>query len=161
MKKLTLLFALTALLLAACGGGTTGAGDSDLPDGGTAPDVAGACLEGDPDCQDVGDPNAPGSGGSDEPMPPVDTLSVADVLAAGNIDGRFVIAGFVFVDADGSARICDAILESYPPQCGGDSIPLTGDLSNYELTSDQGLSWSDAPLRIEGSFDGTTFTVAS
>jgi hypothetical protein len=82
------------------------------------------------------------------------------VLAAGTIDGSFVISGYVFVAADGSARICDAILESYPPQCGGDSIALTGDLSVFELTTDQDVTWSDAPLRIEGTFDGTTFTAA-
>jgi hypothetical protein len=163
MKKLAALLTLLALVLAACGGGTSGAdGDADLPDNGGTPDVAGACLADDPDCQDIGDPNAPTDtpGTSDEPVQPVDSLSVADVLAAGTIDGSFVIRGYVFVAADGSARICDAILELYPPQCGGDSIALAGDLSVFELTTDQDVTWSDAPLRIEGTFDGTTFTAA-
>lgn len=161
MRKLTALLGVLMLVLAACGGGDSGS-NADLPSGNDEPNVAGACLAEDPDCQDIGDPNAdgPGTDASDEPITPSDTLSPSQVLAAGSIDGSFVVQGFLFVDADGNAELCDLVLESYPPQCGGESLPVAGDLSLIELTSDQGLSWSDSAVSLEGSFDGTTFTIA-
>ncbi|MEX2655713.1 MAG: hypothetical protein WD532_11875 [Acidimicrobiia bacterium] len=163
MRKLTALTGMLVLVLAACGGGE-GASNSGVPTSDAdAPDVAGACLAGDPNCDDIGDPNADPnapSDASDEPITPSASLSAAQVLAAGTIDGSFVVSGYLFVDADGNARLCDMVLESYPPQCGGDSIPVAGDLSDLELTSDQGVSWSDSTVSLEGTFDGTTFTRA-
>lgn len=160
MRKPTVLLGLLALVLAACGGGD-GGDASDLPT--DDPNVAGACLAEDPDCQDIGDPNADGppADASDEPITPSDSLSPSQVLAAGSIDGSFVVQGFLFVDADGTARLCDLILESYPPQCGGEALPISGDLSTIELSSDQGLSWTDSPIALEGTFDGTTFTIGA
>lgn len=163
MRKLTTLLGVVVLVLTACGGGD-GAGDADsgsLPN--DDPSVAGACLAEDPDCQDIGDPNAeePATDASDEPITPSDSLSPSQVLAAGSIDGSFVVEGYLFVDADGNAQLCEMILESYPPQCGGDSLPVAGDLSTIELSSDQGLSWTDSPVALEGSFDGTTFTITA
>lgn len=161
MRKLTVLLGVLVLVLAACGGGDSG-GTDEVPAGET-PDVAGACLAEDPDCQDIGDPNAdgPGTGSSDEPITPSDSLSPSQVLAAGSIDGSFVVEGFLFVDAAGNAVLCDLILESYPPQCGGEALPVVGDLSLIELTTDQGLSWTDSTVSLEGTFDGTTFTVGA
>lgn len=160
MKKLTALAGMLVLILAACGGGD-GASGSGLPADSDAPDVAGACLAEDPNCDDVGDPNADRpSDASDEPITPSESLSVAQVLAAGTIDGSFVVSGYLFVDADENVRLCDMVLESYPPQCGGDSIPVAGDLSDIELTSDQGVSWSNDAVALEGTFDGTAFTRA-
>lgn len=162
MRKLVALLGLFVLVLAACGGGDgASSGGTDLGGDADLPDVAGACLEGEPDCDDIGDPNADPNlptDASDEPITPSESLTVSEVLAAGNIDGSFVVTGFVFVDADGNAVLCEAIAESYPPQCGGESIAVVGDLSDLELTSDQGLSWSDFPVLLEGTFDGTTFT---
>ena len=36
------------------------------------------------------------------------------------------VSGYLFVDKDGQARLCEMLLESSPPQCGGDRIPLSG-----------------------------------
>ena len=149
--KLTTLLAVFLVAVAACGGGDS----TDSPTG-DAPDVGGACLADDPDCQD--NP----SDGSDDPITPTDSLSVADVLGAGTIDGPFVVTGYLFVDADGSAVLCDMILESFPPQCGGDSIPVRGDIAflDDELSAEGNLRWSDNPVRLEGTFDGTAFVVS-
>jgi hypothetical protein len=161
MRKTIALLGALVLVLAACGGGDSGA--NSLPGADDNPDVAGACLAGDPDCQDIGDPNAdPGvpSDATDEPITPSSSLTVSQVLAAGSIDGSFVVSGFLFVDAEGNAVLCDLVLESYPPQCGGDSIAVAGEIPFLdELTTDQGLHWSDGPVELEGTFDGTTFTI--
>lgn len=161
MRKLTILLGVLTLVLAACGGGDSGS--SDLPTDNDDPNVAGACLAEDPDCEDIGDPNAegPATDASDEPITPSESLSPSQVLAAGSIDGSFVVHGFLFVDADGNAQLCDLILESYPPQCGGESLPVSGDLSAIEMSSDQGLSWTDSTVALEGTFDGTTFTIGA
>ena len=80
--------------------------------------------------------------------------------AAGTIDGPFVVSGYLFVDAEGEAVLCEAIAESYPPQCGGGSVHVEGDIPMWDdLTADQGVRWSDDPVALEGTFDGTTFTI--
>lgn len=159
MRKLVTLLGVLTLVLAACGGGDSGG--ADLPSDSENPKVADACLAGDPNCDDVGDPNAetPPADASDQPTIPSDSLSPSQVLAAGSIDGSFVVHGWLFVDADGQARLCDMILESYPPQCGGESLPVSGDLSTIEMSSDQGVSWTESTVALEGTFDGTTFTL--
>ena len=35
------------------------------------------------------------------------------------------VSGFLFVDKDGQVRLCELLLESFPPQCGGDRILLS------------------------------------
>jgi len=160
MRKIIALLGVLVLVLAACGGGDGGSG---LPGDDDIPDASGACLPDDPDCQDIGDPNAdPGvpSDATDDPITPGSSLTIDQVLASGTIDGTFVVSGYLFVDADGNAVLCELILESYPPQCGGDSIAVAGEIPFLdELSTDQGLYWSDNPVELEGTFDGTTFTI--
>jgi hypothetical protein len=36
------------------------------------------------------------------------------------------VRGWLFVDHDGTVRLCDAIAESFPPQCGGTRIRVEG-----------------------------------
>ena len=35
------------------------------------------------------------------------------------------VSGFLFADKDGQVRLCEMLLESSPPQCGGDRILLS------------------------------------
>ena len=54
-------------------------------------------------------------------------LSVTELLA--DVRGEpVVVRAYLLVDtgAGGSTRLCDALAESYPPQCGGDAIAVTG-----------------------------------
>jgi hypothetical protein len=108
-----------------------------------------------------GDAGNSDSDPSDDPVTPSTTVSVSELLAAGTMDGRFTVTGYLFIDTDGNAVLCEAIAESYPPQCGGQSIDVAGDIPMLDdLTTDQGLRWSDNPVELEGTFDGTTFTTA-
>jgi hypothetical protein len=111
------------VLLCACSApGATG-DPTDSPPAGEAPVLV--IAEGDP---------------GDEPG-----LSVAEALTHGPTDDLVTVTGALFVDADGTARLCDAILESFPPQCGGDRIEVEGlDLDTIpNLETEGDLSWAE------------------
>lgn len=151
-----------ALVLAACGAdettselpGDAGADDdgsglvADLPinDGDAGEDglSAGTCLAEEPNCEDTfvdsGEP----------PIPPPPGLPITSVVDA-PIDGGFVISGFYFDDGSGP-RLCEALAESFPPQCGGASIQFdnTAGADVGVLSIEQGVTWSDQPVVVEG-----------
>lgn len=74
------------------------------------------------------------------------SLSVADALTHGPTDDLVTVTGALFVDADGTARLCDAIAESFPPQCGGERIVVEGlDLSSVaDLQEANGVRWAES-----------------
>jgi hypothetical protein len=97
-------------------------------------------------------------GGGTDGGSPTGPIAVAEVPADGT-DDPITVRGYLFVDPDGNALLCDLIAESYPPQCGGDRITVTGDLPLDDLTTDQGRSWSDSPIDLTGIWDGATLVV--
>ena len=141
IRFLSVLGAL-ALVVAACGTSEEGA----VPPGAASGDrpVAGACLEDEPVCQDTftdsGEPT-----GNPSPGVPVGTV------VATQIDGGFAIEGFYFADEAGE-RICEALAESFPPQCGGPSIAFdnTAGADLGVLSVEQGVTWSDQPILVTG-----------
>jgi len=165
--SLLALLAVLALVAAACGAEDDAAA-SQAPVGGsdepavlppnpnpdaTPPDATGACFEDEPDCQDT-----PGPGEVPSDLPPPDDggtpltstgmlvdggLTVTDALA-GDATGVIAVKGFLVVN-EGGARLCEALAESYPPQCGGSAIAITDyeETLSVPLTSAQGVSWTD------------------
>jgi hypothetical protein len=73
-------------------------------------------------------------------------LSVADALTHGPTDDIVSVSGALFVNADGTVVMCDAIAESFPPQCGGERIVVEGlDLSTVaDLQEDGGVRWAES-----------------
>lgn len=129
----------------------------------TAP-IAGACLEGEPDCIDTGvitDEPLDLPPPSDEPVAPSGMLvggglTVTDALST-DATGVIAVQGFLFV-VDGEARLCELLAESFPPQCGGADLPVT----NYEevlgvpTQEAQGVTWTDELVTFLGEIvDGT------
>ena len=52
-------------------------------------------------------------------------MEISQALEAA--DGSEVtVSGFLIADRDGNTRLCSVLLESDPPQCGGDRIDLLG-----------------------------------
>ena len=134
-----------AVLAAACG--TESADPS--PDA-----AAGACLVGDPDCGDLGVVN------NDEPLfiddeptdgaPPDDAvgmlvdggLTVEEALAT-DASGVLAVQGF-YVNDGSTVRLCDALAESFPPQCGGASIEVDGlDEEELDYQREAGVTWTN------------------
>lgn len=72
-------------------------------------------------------------------------LSVEQALTHRATDDLVSVAGTLFVNADGTVLLCDAIAESFPPQCGGARIVVQGlDLDTIaNLQTDGGLGWAE------------------
>ncbi|MDH3540361.1 MAG: hypothetical protein OEP52_10215 [Acidimicrobiia bacterium] len=155
-SRLLAVLGALALALASCGTDETTVevpGDgADQPAAGLALDGTGGsdggagetCWAEEPMCEDT----VPDSG--EPPLPPPPGLPIANV-ADRPIDGGFVISGFYFDDGTGT-RLCETLAESFPPQCGGASIPLdnTAGADLGTLTIEQGVTWSDQPVLVEG-----------
>jgi len=97
-----------------------------------------------------------GGGGND------DSLSVP--AASNEPDGAVVVVtGFVFVDG-GDVRLCEAIAESFPPQCGGSRIFVDGFDSAVlgtrlvtavgDLEPDADVAWTNDGVTMSGQLMG-------
>jgi hypothetical protein len=92
-----------------------------------------------------------GSGGSPS-SPPVEVDVDTAVTDQDRLNGASVqVRGFLLVEP-GRARMCSAVMESYPPQCGGATILLRGGipqalLDRLDSTTDQAglapVAWGD------------------
>ncbi len=166
IRQFVLLAAVT-LAVTACGAPDAGDATADLPlnsDPGSSGQIAGACLEGEPECNDTpGDLPPPGDI-ADEPLTPspavVDGgLTVSEALAT-DAKGVIAVQGFLLV-ADGTSLLCDALAESYPPQCGEASIEITGyeEALGAPITSAQGVSWTEELVGFLGEIVDGMFVV--
>jgi hypothetical protein len=66
--------------------------------------------------------------------------------AIGNGGGQpLLINGALFVDPEGRVLLCDAIAESFPPQCGGMRLEVHGlDLTSLpDLQEESGVRWAE------------------
>jgi hypothetical protein len=131
---------LLALVVVACGGDDAPVGEApttSVPTGGDTP------LAPEPGETPS---NAVGPG-----------ISVAEALAFEGSE-PVLVNGFVFVYADGTVVVADAMAESFPPQPAGDQmraedldlmqIPLTEGPSDMEIEI---VQWTDLPVQVLGS----------
>ena len=176
--SLLLMFVILALLAAACGTSdeqsapTTPIGADEPsalpinPNPDDTPAIAGACAEGEPDCNDT---LAIGEEPQDLPPPSDDIapsgmlvdggITVADLLARSAV-GPIAVKGFLFIDDDG-ARLCEVLAESFPPQCGGVFVAIEAfeEVLGTPLSNSQGISWTDQPVSFIGDMVNGTFVV--
>lgn len=171
------LVAALMVVLAACGSEADQVSELPTNDNpGDAPAAAGACLEGEPDCIDTGvitdEPlPLPGddtddAGSSDDGGTVVSGgmtvdggLTISEALAS-DVTGIIAVQGFLLDDGTG-ARLCEALAESFPPQCGGASIPVTGyeEVLDVPLQSEQSTTWTDDWVTFFGEIVDGVFVV--
>lgn len=73
-------------------------------------------------------------------------------------DTSMHVVGLLIDDGSGW-RLCDGVLESYPPQCGGPSVIVEGvDPEQFVLEEASGVRW-DADATVVGRLSGDTLTV--
>ncbi len=87
-------------------------------------------------------------------------LVVAALAACGGGPGSAEHRGFL-VDAGGAVRLCNALAESYPPQCGGESFLVDGPLPNVEWSEAEGVRWTDRPVTVRGMVDDGVLRVTA
>lgn len=155
--KTLLILATAALVLAACASDGADGDVAGLPvNDGEAPAIdQSTCLAGEPDCAD--DP----SNGDDVVELPAELgdVTIADLLDGGP-GGTVTVAGFIVATGD-DVRLCEALAESFPPQCGGLSIPLEGfgETELGGLPSEGDVTWSDFPITLQGEVVDGVFVV--
>lgn len=66
--------------------------------------------------------------------------------ALAHVGGEPVLVnGALFIDPDGALRLCEAIAESFPPQCGGARLEVEGlDPAGQLLEEANGVRWAEA-----------------
>ncbi len=110
-----------------------------------------ACSTADGDASSSADPSS-GGGGAGEPVlvvadgePTEPGISVADALGHQATDDLVTVTGALFANADGTVYLCDAIAESFPPQCGGDRVLVEGlDLDAVDGLQREGdVAWAE------------------
>jgi hypothetical protein len=99
-----------------------------------------------------------GCGGSvDEP--PAGPLSVDEALTSTS-GSTVTVFGALFASPGQPLRLCSAIAESYPPQCGGASLAVQGlDLGtvpHLQIAGD--VSWAESAV-LTGIVDNRVLTV--
>lgn len=99
----------------------------------------------------------------DDVVPPVTSSATAPIEIGVLLDGDApvdaTVSGFVVWD-DNSARLCEVLMESFPPQCGGNSVTITNpEALDVELLQQQSVRWTNGRIQVSGTFDGTQFTL--
>lgn len=94
-------------------------------------------------------------------------ISVGEAIAS-DLDGPFLVNGFIFItggehDDPEQVRLCEALAESFPPQCSGESLVVEGlDIKALlvDLTSEGPVSWTAQPVQLLGEVDGGTLILS-
>ncbi len=103
----------------------------------------------------AGQPGVPSAGAP----APGGGLTVAEARAYDG-DDPVAVTGSLVVEGD-TARLCTAMLESYPPQCGQPSLVLDGfDLDSVDVHTEGNVAWADEPVSVVGTVNGDVLTVS-
>jgi hypothetical protein len=101
-----------------------------------------------------------GSDGDSDDASPGGTTTPVFIDEVSDSDEPQLVTGNLLVQG-GEARLCSALAESFPPQCGGPSLLVGGlELETVDgLVTEGDVSWTDRPIVLEGIVDGDTLTI--
>jgi hypothetical protein len=109
---------------------------------------------------------AAGCGGNEaERQPPAPSptgpgLTVSEALAS-DAEGLLLVRGALYARG-AEVRLCEALAESYPPQCGVASVPLEGlsvsDVRGVQRA--QGVAWTDTEIKVLGELENGVLVVS-
>ncbi|HSE80627.1 MAG TPA: hypothetical protein VLA87_02900 [Gaiellaceae bacterium] len=87
-------------------------------------------------------------------------ISIDDALASDS-DEQLLVNGTLLAQGD-EVRLCSALAESFPPQCGGASLVVEGlKLEEVDgLVTEGDVSWTDRPIQLLGVVSDGTLTVS-
>lgn len=93
-------------------------------------------------------------GGSDE----VSTIDVATLVSDSEV--RDVVVEGAVVWDDSGARLCQALMESFPAQCGAPSVPISNpDAVDAAFDESGGVRWTPSFVVLTGQYDGSQLTI--
>jgi hypothetical protein len=140
------------------------------------PVVVAVCSEDVPDCEDtlitdddttIDSDLPPAPEGNDDESPDSAGFIVdggLDISAAIAYEGTEAVAVRGYFVADGqTARLCEALAESYPPQCGGVNVVVTNPeaLTDTVLVEVGNTQWSEDSVTVLGHVVDGELTIAS
>ncbi|MDH3730051.1 MAG: hypothetical protein OES13_02830, partial [Acidimicrobiia bacterium] len=113
-----------------------------------------------------------GSGEPSETIPPADIDEPVDgipddedaidlgTLISQSPTGNVVVLTVVFDDGSGMV-MCEALAESFPPQCPGPKVTIENPevMQGLPLTEEGQVQWSDRPVLVYGSLGDAGFRV--
>ena len=87
-------------------------------------------------------------------------ISIEEALVS-EADGMLLVNGNLLAEG-GEVRLCSALAESFPPQCGGASLQVEGvKLEEVDgLVTEGGVSWTDRPIQLLGAIEDGLLTVS-
>ena len=87
-------------------------------------------------------------------------ISIEEALAS-EVDEMLLVNGNLLAES-GDVRLCSALAESFPPQCGGASLQVQGvELEEVDgLVTEGDVSWTDRPIQLLGVVEDGVLTVS-
>lgn len=87
-------------------------------------------------------------------------ISIDEALASASAE-PLLVSGNLLAQ-EGEVRLCSALAESFPPQCGGASLLVEGlKLEEVDgLVTERDVSWTDRPMELLGVVRDGTLTVS-
>jgi hypothetical protein len=83
----------------------------------------------------------------------------ADTLIDSDMDADVVVVGYVLIDPS-SARLCGALAESFPPQCGPNATRVIGvDDLDLKYKEALGVRWTETHVTLWGHYANGTLTL--
>jgi len=137
------------------------------------PEVLVACADDQPDCQDTLTTDELPTGGNDPLAPSTepdsrslsngmvveDGLAVDEAIAYEGSE-PVAVRGYV-VRTSEAAQLCEALAESFPPQCGGASLTLVNAAATDDLPllEEGDVQWSPDSVILVGTVAGNELTI--
>ncbi len=89
------------------------------------------------------------------------TIRIDEARSRG-IRGEVRLRGFLLGRSEGPIRLCAELLESFPPQCGGESIFVEGLRLEAlgHLAQAEGFFWSEGEVELSGTLDNGVLRVS-
>jgi len=102
---------------------------------------------------------------SDVSVPPRVAVDQLDRSSADLV----VVEGALLAEPKATPRLCSALAESYPPQCGGKSVAvpdldvtrLADTVTNTDAPRSERVVWTDAPIALAGYVEGDTLRLVA
>lgn len=84
-----------------------------------------------------------------------------DEAVANQASGEVRLRGYLIGREGGPTRLCEEMLESFPPQCGGASVLVDGldPASVDELSRQEQAFWTSREIELKGVLDGGVLRV--